>query len=86
MEFRKADWPEFKINCSDELTPDLTKNIRENKVEIVTSSLHFIAEVSIPKTSAVPKKLNKPWWNKECEEAVKERRRTLRVFKKIILN
>ncbi len=80
--FRKADWPEFKIICSDELTPDHTKNIRENKVEIYTSSLHFIAEVTIQKTPVVPKKLNKPLWNEACEEAVKERRRALRVFQK----
>ncbi len=40
--FKKADWPEFKRICSDELTPDLTQNIRENKVEIFTSSLHFL--------------------------------------------
>jgi len=35
--------------------------------------LHFIAEITIPKSSIVPGKLHKPWWNGECEEALKKK-------------
>ena len=79
--FKGADWPEFKNICSRELTPDLFRNVNDNKVEIFASSLHFVAEITIPKTAKVPKKLNKPWWNDACEQAVRDRIRALRIFK-----
>jgi len=44
--------------------------------------LHFIAEITIPKSSTVPRKLHKPWWNGECEEALKLRKRALNHFKR----
>ena len=54
----------------------------ENMVDIFTLSLEFLAHSAIPKTSATPKKLNKPWWNDKCENAVRERIKALRLFKK----
>ena len=54
----------------------------ENKVDNFTLSLEFIARSTIPKTSATPKKLKKPWWNDECENSVRDRVRALRLFKK----
>ena len=40
----------------------------KDEQETFTSILHTIAEKTIPKTSAVPRKLNKPWWTEECQE------------------
>jgi len=34
--------------------------------------LHFITEITIPKSSTAPRKLHKPWWNGEYEEAGKK--------------
>jgi len=80
--FNKADWPEFQNNCSIHLTTNLMEDDQENKVDIFTLSLEFIARSTIPKTSATPKKLNKPWWNNKCENAVRDRIKALRLFKK----
>ena len=67
--FKKADWAEFDKLCSTEIQPNLFRDIKDDPVEIFTDVLHFIAEVTIPKTSIIPKRKNKPWWNDECEEA-----------------
>ena len=77
----RADWPEFRRLCDQELTPELMSSVNDD-TEIFTSSLLFISEITIPKTSAVPKKLNKPWWNDECQEALDSRKRALNKFKK----
>ena len=77
----QADWPEFSRLCAMELTPD-TMSAVDNDMDILTSSLKFICECTIPKSSASPRKLNKPWWNEECQIAVNARKRALRIFKK----
>ena len=38
--------------------------------------------MTIPKTSAVPKKKNKPWWNDECQVSLNARTRALDLFKR----
>ena len=48
--------------------------------------LHFHLEghcrKTIPKTSAVPKRSNKPWFSDICKDAIKERNRALERFKR----
>ena len=80
--FKKADWYNFKFKCSQEINRNTFKTIKENRCELFTSVLHFIAEITIPKSSTVPRKLHKPWWNGECEEALKQRKRALNHFKR----
>ena len=50
--------------------------------ETFTSTEHTIAEKTIPKTSAVPRKLNKPWWTEECQAVYNNRKKALNNFKK----
>ena len=47
-----------------------------------TSILKDIAEETIPKTSAVPKRFNKPWFSDICKDAIKERKKALERFKR----
>ena len=54
----------------------------KDEEETFTSILHTIAEKTIPKTSAVPRKLNKPWWTEECQEVYNNRKKALNNFKK----
>ena len=49
---------------------------------LFTSILKDIAEETIPKTSAVPKRFNKPWFSDICKNAIKERNRALDRFKR----
>ena len=43
---------------------------RSHMSQLTTETVHTIEEKTIPKTSAVPRKLNKPWWTEECQEVV----------------
>ena len=54
----------------------------KDEEETFTSILHTIAEKTISKTSAVPRKLNKPWWTEECQEVYNNRKKVLNNFKK----
>jgi ribonuclease HI len=51
-------------------------------VNAFTIELLKIAEICIPKSSTDPKKPYYPWFNKECFETIKERRKAYNIFKK----
>ena len=72
----KADWNKFQTLCSDILTQD-----KINNAEAFTETLVLIAKECVPK-SATPNKKNKPWYNKDCKEAINKRKSALRKFKK----
>ena len=38
------------------------------------------SETAIPKTSTSPKKIKKPWYNDNCDEAIKNRKKALKQF------
>ena len=38
--------------------------------------------MTIPKNSRIAKKKNKPWWNDDCQEALDNRLKALKTFKK----
>ena len=74
-------WSEFRTLCESQLTPETVVGMKDEE-ETFTSILHTIAEKTIPKTSAVPRKLNKPWWTEECQEVYNNRKKALNNFKK----
>ena len=51
-------------------------------MKLFTSTLHDLSVSAIPKTSSVAKKLHKPWWNDECQEACTNRKKALKLFKR----
>ena len=51
-------------------------------MSLFTAILKDIAEQTIPKTSAVTKPFNKPWFSIKCKDAIKERNRALDRFKR----
>ncbi|KAG1697716.1 RNA-directed DNA polymerase from mobile element jockey [Nymphon striatum] len=75
----KADWTMFKQLCAEQLNISSLAEISDQYSEFITI-LHEVAEISIPKTSQYPKRFNKPWFNKDCKDAVRERKRLLRKF------
>ena len=76
----KANWDEFQPLCSTRLQQSAISDA-DDPMSLFTSILKDIAEVTIPKTSAVPKRFNKPWFSDICKEAIKERNRALERFK-----
>ena len=76
---KKANWDEFKTSCLTELIPEANKN-KEEYLLYFTNTLLNIAERHIPKSSTSPKH-NRPWFNEECQKAVRLRRAALKKFK-----
>ena len=77
----KANWDEFQHLCSTRLHQSAIADA-DDPMSLYTSILKDIAEKTIPKTSAVPKRFNKPWFSDICKDAIKERNRALERFKR----
>ena len=77
----KANWDQFQHLCSTRLQQSAIANA-DDPMSFFTSILKDIAEETIPKTSAVPKRFNKPWFSDICKDAIKERNRALERFKR----
>ncbi len=73
--FRKADWAKFEILCENRITEDMD-------IDSFTMELQKITEESIPKSSSTKQKPRYPWFNEDCKEAIKSRRKALDYFKK----
>ena len=52
------------------------------EMETFIDKLCEIANKTIPKSNPNPKKPQKPWFSDDCKEAILERKRPLRVFKR----
>ena len=76
-----ANWDQFQHLCSTRLHQSAIADA-DVPMSLFTSILKDIAEETIPKTSAVPKRFNKPWFSNICKDAIKERNRALERFKR----
>ena len=54
----------------------------DDPIAIFTAKVNNIAEKNIPKTSTVPRKIDKPWFNWDCRKAIDKRKKSLQKFKK----
>ena len=72
----KANWDQLQHICSTRLHQSAIVDA-DDPMSLFTSILKDIAEETIPKTSAVPKRFNKPWFSDICKDAIKERNRAL---------
>ena len=70
----KANWDQFHHLC--------TTRLHQSAMSSFTSILKDVAEETIPKSSAVPKRFNKPWFSDMCKYAIKERNTALERFKR----
>ena len=77
----KANWDQFQHLCSTNLQQSAIADA-DDPMSLFTSILKDIAEETIPKTSTVPKRFNKPWFSDICKDAIKERNRALERFKR----
>ena len=77
----RANWETFQALCLERIhLEDLLT--AADPVETFSSKLIKIAEECIPKSSAKPKRPYFPWFNQDCREAIKKRRKALNAFKK----
>ena len=78
--FNRADWAHFIDLCKKFLTID-TMEMDEEPIIVFTNSLCRIAKQSIPMSTSKQKKRCKPWFNKECRDAMAARRSALNNYK-----
>ena len=69
----KAKLDLFKNLCEEGLTQELVET--ENAMSQFTKKLREIALICIPKSSAIPKKPPVPWFDQDCIDAKKAKRR-----------
>ena len=77
----RADWETFQALCLQRIILEDLNNT-EDPIEAFTSKLIKIAEECIPKSSAKPKRPYYPWFNQDCRETIKKRKKAFSAFKK----
>ena len=74
----KADWGKFQFLCHSKITLDVFNDV-DDPIDTFSSLLLEIAGECIPKTSTNLHR-NRPWFNDECKQSIKERRAAVRKF------
>ena len=72
--FDKADWPRYEQMCRENLQTKMIRNSTDPILKF-NETVISIADETIPKTSTNPKHPGKPWFNDECKDAIKNRKR-----------
>ena len=68
----------FNLKCNSEIYTEVFENV-DDPIAKFSSILLQIAEECIPKTSTNSKR-NRPWFNDECKNSIRERRAAIRKF------
>ena len=79
--FDRADWHSFETICEDELDPQVVL-AADDPIETFTNIILSAADRTIPKTSTNPKSKSKPWYDNDCKNAIKDRKKAERHFNK----
>ena len=74
----KADWPSFESSL---IVPTLSEDNSANVDEITTRIL-AAAECSIPQSKSNARKKSVPWWNREIQELVRNKKTAFNRFKR----
>ena len=77
--FKQADWNSFKDLCSSRLNKHTFTS--EDPIPDFSNILLHIAENTIPKSS-VSSKPKKPWFDDDCKQAIKDRKRAERTYRR----
>ena len=77
----KADWTKFRELCALNITRETFQD-KGDLVSSLTACLTEAANLTIPKSSANSRHINKPWFTEECKDAVRQRKRALSKFTK----
>ena len=76
----RADWETFQALFLERITS--TKFLDEkDPIEAFSSTLIRIAEESIPRSSGKPKRPYFSWFNQDCRDSIRKRRKAFNTFK-----
>ena len=82
----KADWNLFKERTSLVNGDDLAEHSTvDDLVSLFNNHIRNAADAAIPKSSGVPKPQRVPWWNQECSEAIRNRKKAQRKYQRSLL-
>jgi len=77
----KADWQQFTSLLDGDALITYSNTSLNEQVEQFTTTLISAANKSIPKTRTTNCHPSVPWWNKTCEDSIRDRKRQLRHFR-----
>jgi len=79
--FKKADWKGFELFCDAQFMKFNVNNDIEQMVQSINDIIIKASEIYIPKTKNSTKN-PVPFWNDECDESIKERKKIRRKLEK----
>jgi hypothetical protein len=79
LKLAEADWSSFVQRCELELD-NASLDTAADPVQTFSAIPMRIAKETIPVTSATAGAVRKPWFNKDCKTAIRDRKRALRQF------
>jgi len=78
--YYNVDWPTFTLETANFPSYDQTETV-ETILETLKDKIYSVAEKYIPFSATTKIKCPVPWWNKDCQVAIKARSRAHRRFK-----
>ena len=81
--FKRADWEHFHNVCNENLTIN-SVDMYDEPITVFTDVLCNNAKLAIPMSTPKQRKRCKPWFNNDCDNAIKARRKALKKFGRYI--
>ncbi|GBM97109.1 putative RNA-directed DNA polymerase from transposon X-element, partial [Araneus ventricosus] len=79
--FNAANWDKFTSLAN--INSDIIKSSTiDQAIDYVVNVIIEAADNSIPKSSGMRRKQNKPWWNEDCQKARKKQKKAWGVFRR----
>ena len=72
--FKKADWDRFKNYCKEHLNDSLVNENLDKFYENIINAILSAADASIPKSRCGFRSKKVPYWNEQCDQAVRARK------------
>ena len=80
FKLNRANWGDFTNLCREQINPEVCDTLFN--MSDFTQILQAIAEETIPKSKNKPTRIFYPWFNEQCKEAIKHRKKALLHFKR----
>ena len=77
--FKRADWTKF-----EEMVNLALEGIERPEISIILRAISSAAQASVPKSKQPRKKASAPWWTSACRQAIAQRTRALKQYKRCV--
>uniref|UniRef100_A0A3B3BBF5 Reverse transcriptase domain-containing protein n=1 Tax=Oryzias melastigma TaxID=30732 RepID=A0A3B3BBF5_ORYME len=79
--FHKADWGKFRLRCEEAVEGVGVSNSVDDLNRKFTDAVVMAALSTIPVSKGRKCRLLVPWWTEECQQAIKDRNKALKLLK-----